>query len=301
MPRVNLERLLRDLVGRAGARSRKFVAYFHLVDACGGSGCAVCRCLRELTLRSLDAFLYEQVNDPETRAGLDRSWGFCARHAWMATEARNAPLGIAVVYEALLRRARARLSRAQLEVGGAPVVRGWRRLFRRAAPVELVKARAGRAPCPLCVALASAEESYLRTVLDSIEDPEFDRAYGRSDGLCLPHVTLALATHPSHGGAAALVARTLQKLDRLGAELHAFVEKHDHREQVPFTPEEAASWTRAVAFLVGGREVFGDEVPRALGPRAEAVVQALRAEIAELRARLARYEPPPEGSAPSKG
>ncbi|MBI2469276.1 MAG: hypothetical protein HYV62_15895 [Candidatus Rokubacteria bacterium] len=263
---MDLERVLRDLGWGRGARAGKFVAYFHLVDACGGSGCPVCRCLRELTLRSLDALLYEQVNDPDTRARLSRSWGFCAWHAWLATEVRNAPLGIAIVYEDLLRQARARLGAAHLELTRAPVARGWRRLFRRATPVELVAARAARVPCPLCVTLAEAEAGYLRTVLDSLEDPEFDGAYGRSDGLCLPHLVLALAAHPGHGGAAALVARALQKLDRLAAELRAFVAKHDYREQAPFSPDEAVSWTRALGFLVGGREIFGHEVSRSPGP-----------------------------------
>ncbi len=263
---MDLDRLLRDLGWRPEARPSKFIAYFHLVDACGKPGCPVCRCLRELTVRSLDALLYEQVNDPGTRAVLDRSWGFCSWHAWMSTDVRNSALGIGLIYQGLLGQVRAWLSVTHRELSGSRIVRGWRRLFRRAEPVGLVQARANRARCPLCTALASAEDGYLHTLLDYIEDAELDRAYDRSDGLCLQHLTLALGHYAGHHGAAPLVARTLRKLDRLARDLREFIDKHDYRKQAPFTPEEAASWTAALTFLVGWRELFGNEIPRSFAP-----------------------------------
>lgn len=231
--------------------SAPFVAYFHLVEACEKPGCPVCRCLHELTLRSLDALLYEQVTDPTTRGALDRSWGFCAAHARAARGAPNAALGVAIIYQGLLARARARLSAAREDPDAAPAARGWRRLLRRPGVTDLAQAWAGRTRCPLCVTLTGAEAGYVRTAIEAFDRPEFEAAYARSVGLCLPHVTLALGQFPEHRGAATLVTRTLPRLDRLAEELRRFIDKHDHRSEASFTEAEAASWTEAVAFFVG--------------------------------------------------
>jgi hypothetical protein len=378
---VNLDRLLGGPGWRRQLRTTKFIAYFHLVEACGKPGCPVCRCLRESTFRSLDALLYEQVTDPATRGVLDQSWGFCAWHAGMSKEVQNAGLGIAIIYQDLLGQVREHLTASRRELAGSPVVRGWRRLFRRHEPVALVRARAIRKRCPLCHLVGSAEVSYLHTLLEYGEDPEFDRAYGRSAGLCLPHLILALASHPGHRGVAPLLVRTVGKLDQLAKELRGFIDKHDYRKHAPFSDEEAASWTDALGFLVGDPGLFGNEILRSGRPlgsapalpsrpeekptelpsgpleerfqalafekerfeqrlrelmkqlgdessRAaalhyrlwvttedrkvlemnlageqaasrtwETVVQDLRAEIAELKRRLAKYEPPPEHAA----
>jgi hypothetical protein len=83
---VYLDRLLTGLRWRAESRPTKFLAYFQLVEACARPGCPVCRCLREGTVRSLGALLYEQVTDPAIRSVLDASWGFCAWRARMAAK-----------------------------------------------------------------------------------------------------------------------------------------------------------------------------------------------------------------------
>ncbi len=366
---------LRGALGwRPGTRAGRFIAYFHLVDACGKPGCPVCRCLREAAARSLDALLYERVTDPATRERLRASWGFCAWHAGLAREGRNASLGLAILCEDLLRLVREQVSATRRELTG---VGGWRRRLRRRRPLRLVRVRAGRRGCPLCQLLAEAEVGYLDTLLEYIEDPEFDGAYERSAGLCLPHLARALERHPGHAGVGPLLLRTERKLEGLARDLRGFIEKHDYRRAAPFADSEATSWTDALALLAGEPGLFGHEIPRPGGPLAagpvppgdvgaaapspaaepleervqallfekerleerlrqlakqlgdqssraaalhyrlwatsedrkvlemnlageraaarlwEAQVQALRAEVAELRARLARYEPPP--------
>lgn len=364
---------LRDVLGwRPGTQGARFIAYFHLVDACAKPGCPVCRCLREAAVRSLDALLYERVTDPATREGLRASWGFCAWHTGLVREVRHAGLGAAIVAEDLLGLVREQLSATRRELGG---LAGWRRRLRRHRPLRLVRARARRRGCPLCGILAEAEASYLHTVLEYIEDPGFDDAYGRSAGLCLPHLTRALARDPGHPGVVPLLLRTERQLEALARDLRGFIDKHDYRREASFTDAEATSWTGALAFLAGEPGLFGNEIPRSgrspepepappadveaasppagpleervqalafekarleerlrqlakqvgdqssraaalhyrlwttsedrkvlemnlAGERAaarlwEAQVQALRAEVAELRARLAQYEPPP--------
>jgi len=260
--------LLAELGLRAAPRPTRFVAFHQLVDACGQPGCPVCRCLRELAVRALDGLLYEQVTDPETRARLERSWGFCNWHAWLTREVSHAGLGVAIVYEGLLARIRERLegTRRELTAAAASAGSAWRRLWRRARSGGFVRARTERAPCPACLMLGRAEAGYLRVVLDAIEEPDFARAYAGSAGVCLPHLTLALARFPRHAGRARLLERTARTLDDLARDLRAFVDRHDYRARGPFTDAEAAACTRVLGFVVGQPELFGHEIPRAPEP-----------------------------------
>lgn len=70
-------------------------------DVLQRGGCPVCRVATQSARRYLDGFLYEQVNDPEVRAGLVKSRGFCSHHAWMLTQFHDT-LGVAIVYRHLV-------------------------------------------------------------------------------------------------------------------------------------------------------------------------------------------------------
>lgn len=180
---MTLDRWLAELGWRPQRRVSKFIAYFQLLEACDKPGCPVCRCLRELTFRSLDGLLYEQVTDPGTRAVFTQSWGFCSWHAWMATEVRNAALGMAILYQDLLSQLHARLSAAHRELNRSSSVGGWRRLFRRRAPVGLVQARARRTGCPLCFAALQGVE--LEAVVKPGHEVETIVTYAKEGGFDL--------------------------------------------------------------------------------------------------------------------
>src|SRR5437588_338841 len=67
----------------ATAVTEKFVGYYRLLEALDKPGCPICRCLLEDGRRHLDALLYEQVTDVETRRRLRAAWGLCNWHTWM--------------------------------------------------------------------------------------------------------------------------------------------------------------------------------------------------------------------------
>jgi hypothetical protein len=261
----------------AGSRGRsrragRFVTYFRLLEACASPGCPVCRCLRAEARSALEALLDERVTDPGTRDVLDRSWGFCAWHGALTREVPSAGLGVAIIYETIVQEIRARLDRIRREASSAAARRpAWRRLLGQASrgatpPLGLPRARAARPRCPLCATLAVVESTCLRTVLDHVEEAEFERAYRRSGGLCLPHLAHAVALFPRHGGVPALLGRAVDLLDGLTGDLRSFIARHDYRRTGPFTDREVACWREAVAFVGGEAELFGNEMPRRPAP-----------------------------------
>lgn len=238
----------------------KFVSFFKLMDACEAPGCPVCRCLLADSRRYLDALLYEQVNDPDVRRRIRAAWGMCNWHTWMLREVADSAFGSAIIYEDALRVVSERVERrgrAQEPTGW----RGWRwlsRLLGRSGPPLLVAVYGRRLQCPACVEAAAAEERYLATALRFAEDLQFDRAYARSEGLCVPHALGALQLGGGRG-ADPLIARTLPKWAALCKSLTGFIEKHNYRNTLPIDESEATATLRAFEALVGAVGLFGSD------------------------------------------
>ena len=235
-------------------------SHFRLVDACHQRGCPVCRCLVAASRGHLKALLHEQVTDPETRRKIRLSWGFCNWHTWMLADIAGSTFGTAIVYEDLV----GRLLRRTADLRQRPRAAGWLRGLRRRRPrATLAELWKRRTACPGCVEAAATETRYLDTLLAHIEDETLRAAYTLSDGLCAPH--LVLAVERDHPNAATLITRTRQAWARLGRDLSAFVGKHDHRNRQPYTEAEAAACARALETLAGAPAVFGnvrDSAPR---------------------------------------
>jgi hypothetical protein len=243
--------------------------HLRLVDACALPGCPVCVCLRDVASRHLAAVLAEHVTDPASRARLAEAWGFCAAHATALREMPEAALGTAIVYHALVERACRWLDEAASAVAAAPRRRGWRALVGDARGGLRTTSRSRRAPCPVCVELVRAEASQLEALLDGLASPPLGPAYAASDGLCLPHLDLALARGGARPETARLVALAREKLRALAEDLKQFVDKHDHRVPRPaFTDREAGAWRQALALLAGRLELFGPDMARDERPRA---------------------------------
>ena len=286
---------------RGAGLSGKFISFFRLVDACAAPGCPVCRCLLADSRQYLETFLYEHVNDPDTRRPLRAAWGFCNHHTWMLRETSDSAFGSAIIYEDLLRVVIQRFERQGR--GRAPESpsrwRRLRRLFGRNRRPILVELHDRRPMCPACREHIDAEQQYLQVVLAFVSDLQFERAYRRSDGLCVPHALQAVEMGPA-GPAEVLIAVTLPKWAAVRENLTTFIEKHDHRNTLPFTEADSTGSVRAFEALAGAAGVFdvhrSNQVRRPESARGERpadvlsqrVIGELRAEVERLRTELDR-------------
>jgi hypothetical protein len=246
--------------GAGSMTEERFIGYFRLIDACDASGCPVCRCVVRESRSHLDALLYEQVTDPDTRRAIRASWGFCNWHTWMLREIEQSIFGSAIIYEDLVRLALKRTQHLSDRMA-RPARSGWLAALlgrRRArAPVDSYRQRA---VCPACRNIADAETRYVGTLVGFINEGDLRAAYARSDGLCVPHLFAAVEGNEEVPGARVLVDETRAKWRRLGEELGSFIAKHDYRNREAYTEAEAASTTRAFEVLVGAQGVFGNDV-----------------------------------------
>ena len=217
--------------------------YFELRDALQADGCSLCRLGRRAATRYIDTLNYEGVNDPGLRSALRNAHGLCHRHAWQWTQMRGSPLGVAIVYQNLVKDLI-----VDLESPESVAARG--RSNRRQTATRL----AATGGCPACRAEDEAVERYGSTLLIHLDRPELADAYAQAGGLCLPHLCTVLAQADDAQGRI-VQAWQLAIYRGLHGQLAEFIRKHDHRfSQEPFGAEKD-SWTRAVAALAGEPDV----------------------------------------------
>ena len=233
-------------------------------------GCPLCRLQREAEARYLENLLWENVNDPATREQWAAGLGFCSRHAWQLQrlEARRYGdgLGNAILYEDLLQRIL-----PVLETLARPPAEDPLSLYRRLGrflPRFLDRGRAlrgipglqGRQRCRVCRLGEETARAYAEWLIEGLAEADVRERYETSDGLCLPHLRMALsgARDRAPQAVAWLASHAAQRLQRLLGNLQEYIRKHDwnHRHE-PMSPEERRAWIRAVAFFAGEVEDNG--------------------------------------------
>lgn len=209
-------------------------------------GCPVCRLTAKSVHHFLDSSIYEYVNKKDTHLAVRAARGYCPRHAWHIKDAINASaLGIAVLYEGLVR--------TILKDMGEPDADGGRRQVGRASD-----ALHPQAECPACVHQRTVQDHLLRNLIAYLDQDEFAAGFAASEGLCLPHLRLALdsvegsASRKSH-----LLSIQYAIWSQLQRDLAEFKRKNDANfADEDFTPGEASSPRRAIELMAGAKGVF---------------------------------------------
>ena len=148
-----------------------------LEGALGKPGCSICHLVREQEESHLFHFLWENINDPTTRARLRATLGYCSRHTWLLHDLERQWWGdgleTAIVCEDVLREVVQRLRSV--------------RSGRDSASLE------SRGGCPICQERGQIEEAYQTALVHHLARPDFRELYARSGGMCLPHLRRSLS------------------------------------------------------------------------------------------------------------
>lgn len=241
--------------------STPFFSYYDVLEACAKPGCPFCRLAEKTVNRYLGALMYEQVNDPGTRAVLHQSFGFCNEHAFRLPETGGGPAsGIAIIYRDLLGRISDRLKEGRFVHRNRLSVQQMQETFDpdrpAAATMVAVRSLLPRAECPACLHRDEMIAIALQAMLESLATDERMRAALKSSsGLCLPHLRRAFELTRDEATFGLLSAIAREQLDQLLRELDEFIRKCDYRfNQLGFGPERD-SWRRALEWLVSARGV----------------------------------------------
>ncbi len=220
------------------------VFYHELLEAMAAGGCPMCRLARKASDSYLNALIYEGVVDVGVRDKLRNARGLCYRHAWRIARRRGSVLGISIIYSDVVNT----LVKTLEAQADAPA-----RLFSRGQP-HLAHGLAAGEECPACVLEHDANRRHARTLLRHLDSDDIQAGYVATGGLCLPHFQLTLS-HASTGQAKTLAAWQAEAWRKLRGELDELIRKHDYRFQgETISEDEADSWERAVAAMIGDEE-----------------------------------------------
>jgi hypothetical protein len=238
-----------------------------LEEAMKKPGCPVCRMQYDAAVHSIDAFLWENVNDPVIRKPINDAYGFCLQHTQMLVAKEmmtSGPvLGVNIIYALLAKKVARELKQIQ------PVTR------RRNAALDSLKRLAGRftskrflnsagkhsllipaGRCPVCLVVEESGENVLETLFEILNAGEehFTRSYTASSGLCLAHLRSGLEQNMEKFPAAAnlLIQDTLGRLTAQESQMQEYLRKHDWEYRAEgLTPEEQSAWLHTLTFFTG--------------------------------------------------
>ena len=227
----------------------KHTTYFELVEAQAMSGCPICRLAAKATDRYLDGLLWEAVLDPDVRAKLKGSQGFCAEHVAMLRRKPGRALGIALIYRDIVRQLIKTLEEARFERDASPL----RRLVGKSQRNEgLVKDLSATGACPACAIGQQSADNNLDLLLAYLDDERMFEAYATGEGLCLPHLLRAIECADDAESLRRLIEPQVGRYRRMLADLDEFIRKRDHRFRHEKYGEEGDVWLRTLNSIVGG-------------------------------------------------
>jgi hypothetical protein len=207
--------------------------------------------------RYLDIQFYENVNSPGWRDALRASLGFCHEHAWLGVDQRlGDALGYSIIYHDIVNSI---LTQLEDDHPSAHDSRRRTSLLRqlpesaRNRIEQMLDALTPRKHCPVCEHRDQITRTLLSTLIDELGIPEMLQALQASDGLCLPHLRLALEHVRDQSASDRLLHIHREKWANLSTELSEFIRKNDYQAMKEGFGREGDAWLRAVGMLVGKR------------------------------------------------
>lgn len=233
-----------------------FMSY-KLLEACREPGCPICRLEQEGVERYLDNQFYENVNSIAWRDHLRLSHGFCHEHAWLGVNKRlGDALGFSIIYHdivnSLLRSLNADASSTRAPGRRVSVLgKGSGSLRNRMDGV--LAAFTPRKRCPACEHRDELSRGILSALVEDLPTPELKEALHASEGLCLPHLRLALGAADNDSAYEMLLTIHRGKLEHLKNELAEFIRKNDYQAIKEGFGREGNAWLRTISLIAGSR------------------------------------------------
>lgn len=230
---------------------------YNLLEACREPGCPVCRLELRSVERYLDNQFYENVNTPKLRDWLRASLGFCHEHAWLAVDQRlGDALGFAIIYRDVINGI---LTRMQDGVPYRPSRRSMALLRQipeqvRNVVERMLYALTPQKHCPACQYRDEMTQITISMLVKDLEKREMADALQASDGLCVPHLRLALEHVKNVSACEKLLTVHREKLESLKAELIEFIRKNDYQFMAEGFGKEGDAWLRAIGLIAGSRK-----------------------------------------------
>jgi len=221
--------------------------YLELWDQLQDGGCPICSLVQKQCRGVLSDFLKSLNPGPEGKSRQKNPGSLCFYHMWQLKNAY--PSDLYPILDGELKHLEACLGNIlhvlERETGLKRLFRAYRNTIKS---TEYLAGRAKR--CRACQVMHHVEKSYLKTLLDAINEPGFAREFDRAAEICFPHVLMAVEQFPRHNHLSMLIKKQVEISRYMKS---AFQDHHFGRlpqaESSDRPPDHA--WEKALEFTCG--------------------------------------------------
>jgi hypothetical protein len=183
---------------------------------------------------------YQLATREDAQQAYAATHGFCHFHAWRLEEI-GSPRGLSSGLPTLAERTAHELRKLSAQDASE-----WQERVGMLLPRS--------ADCLACQVRDRAEEEYGRFLIRYLSQPEARKEYGRSQGICIPHLRALLVMDPPKEVAEFLLAEQARHLEETAEEMHSYAVKFDTRHPDLLTAGEEDATRRVLVHLLGEKD-----------------------------------------------
>lgn len=225
--------------------------HYDLLKAFAEPRCPICAMVMRDLKQDLDILLLERINKVPTHLAFRAGRGLCNAHAHQLMTARGGAPAIAVMYESTM-------VELMKDVAKVKPEGGFRLISKKSSGARASKQLDPTGPCLMCETMTKNETSFVNIVAENVQDRQLQDAFEESiGGVCLPHGCMVIAQLSQKADLEAFMAMQQPKWQALHDDLKLYIKHNDENLPQHKMGQEGDSWSRAIRYLSGEKDVFG--------------------------------------------
>lgn len=229
--------------------------YNDLLDGFKQPGCPVCRLERSVVDSYLDNLFQSNLKDIEVSQGLRESFGLCREHSYQMLDSKfGDALTFSLIYHEILQSAIHSLQSVEKPPQSLRRIHSMIERFKhnptgkfKTAVIPLIPQKR----CPACEQRDRTAQLALDILVGSLENEVMSNALTPSDGLCLPHLRLALVHMQGATAYQILITTSKEKLESMRRELVEIIRENENQSTKKGFKEMKSTWARILGVIVG--------------------------------------------------
>ena len=211
-----------------------------LTKALRTRGCPVCLHMTQAVFDFLSGWQLRLSQAEAAQEQFAAELGFCPSHAWQL-EAMASPHGLSLGYTKLAERLSRLLAQAATQPEAGQAVRA------------LV---CDPGTCRVCQLQRECERTGIERLADSLREEDGQRAYARSQGVCLRHLTQLIEKVQSQDVTRLLVTQAARRFEEAAEDMQNYAMKHEGRRRHLQHGDERDAHLRAIIHIVGEKNLY---------------------------------------------
>ena len=229
--------------------------YTDLLDAINQPGCPVCRLERSAVDGYLDNLFQTNLKDLEVSQCLRESLGLCCEHSWQMLDSKFVDaLTFSLIYHEILQSAIHGLQSVEKPPQSPRRIHSMLERIKHNPTGKIKTAVIPLTPqkhCPACEQRERTTRLALEILGVSLENEVMSNALASSDGLCLPHMRLALVHMQGATAYQILITISKEKLESMRRELVEIIRENENQSTKNGFKEMKSTWARIIGVIVG--------------------------------------------------